>query len=78
MDLFFENTRYDFWHFIGRGDYSGIFSSLIYTNIEDVGQAFVVFRVVKGYNGISRSFLTIFDWLFGFLPLALYVFFLTR
>ncbi len=54
------------------------FSSLIYTNIEDVGQAFVVFRVVKGYNGISRSFLTIFDWLFGFLPLALYVFFLTR
>ena len=53
------------------------FKSLIYTNIEDVGQAFVIFRVFKGYNGKSRRFATMLDWLFGFLPLALYVFFLT-
>ena len=54
------------------------FASLIYTNIEDVGQAFVIFKMFKGYNRKSRRFATIFDWLFGFLPLALYIFFLTR
>ncbi len=54
------------------------FASLTYTNIEAVGQAFVIFKVIKGYNGKSRRFATMFDWLFGFLPLALYVFLLTR
>ena len=54
------------------------FASLIYTNIEDVGQPFVIFKVFKGYNGKSRRFATVFDWLFCILPLALYVFFLTR
>ena len=53
-------------------------ASLIYTNTEDVGQPFVIFRVFKGHNGKSRRFATVFDWLFCFLPLALYVFFLTR
>ena len=54
------------------------FKSLIYTNIEDVGQAFVFFKMFKGFNGKSRRFATVFDWLFCILPLALYVFFLTR
>ena len=53
-------------------------ASLIYTNIEAVGQPFVIFKVFKGYNGKSRQFATVFDWLFCFLPLALYGFFLTR
>ena len=52
--------------------------SLIYSNIEDVGQAFVFFKIVKGFNGKSRRFATIFDWLFCILPLALYVFFLIK
>lgn len=54
------------------------FASLIYTNIEDVGQPFVIFKVFNGYNGKSRQFATVFDWLFCILPLALYIFFLTR
>lgn len=54
------------------------FKSLIYTNIEDVGQAFVFFKVYKGFNGKSRRFVTMFDWLFCILPLALYIFFLSR
>lgn len=54
------------------------FISLIYTNIEYVGQAFVFFAVFKGLNGKSRMFATVFDWLFCILPLALYVFLLTR
>ena len=54
------------------------FASLIYANIENVGRAFVIFKVFRGYNGKSRCFATMFDWLFGFLPLALYVFLLTR
>ena len=53
-------------------------ASLIYTNIENVGKAFVVFKVFKGYNGKSRKYATLFDWLFCVLPLALYIFFLTR
>lgn len=53
------------------------FKSLIYTNIEDVGQAFVLFKVFKGFNGKSRRFAIVFDWLFCILPLGLYVFFLT-
>ena len=52
------------------------FTSLIYTNIEDVGQPFVIFRAYKINN--RRRFATVFDWIFCFLPLALYVFFLTR
>jgi len=52
------------------------FASLIYTNIEDVGQAFVIFKVFKGVNGRSRRFVTVLDWLLGFLPLALYLFLL--
>ena len=52
--------------------------SLIYTNTEDIGQPFVIFRAFKGHNGKSRRFATVFDWLFCFLPLGLYVFFLTR
>ena len=54
------------------------FKSLVYTNIENVGQAFVFFKVFKGLNGKSRRFATIFDWLFCVLPLALYIFFITR
>ncbi len=54
------------------------FTSLIYTNIEDVGKPFVVFEVFKGYNGKSRRFASVFDWLFALLPLALYIFFLTK
>ena len=54
------------------------FKSLIYTNIEYVGQAFVFFKVFKGVNGRSRRFATVFDWLFCVFPLALYIFFLTR
>ncbi len=54
------------------------FTSLIYTNTDDVGKAFVVFKVFKGYNGKSRRFATALDWLFAFLPLALYVFFLIK
>lgn len=53
------------------------FKSLIYTNIEDAGQAFVFFKVFKGFNGRSRRFATVFDWLFCVFPLALYIFFLT-
>ena len=53
------------------------FASLVYTNIEDMGQPFVIFKAYKMYNRGTR-FATVFDWLFCFLPLALYVFFLTR
>ena len=53
-------------------------TSLYYTNIEYFGKAFVVFKVYRGYNGKSRRFSTMFDWLFCIFPLALYVFFLTR
>ena len=53
------------------------FASLIYTNIEDVGQPFVIFKAHRIYNG-RRRFATIFDWIFCVLPLALYIFFLTR
>ena len=52
------------------------FASLIYTNIEDVGQPFVIFKAYKINSG--RRFATVFDWIFCFLPLALYIFFLTR
>lgn len=54
------------------------FVSLMYSNIEDTGKAFVAFNVVKGYNGKSRRFVTVFDWLFCIIPLAFYIFFLTR
>lgn len=54
------------------------FAALIYTNIEDTGRAFVVFKVRKGYNGKSRHVATLFDWLFCFLPLALYIFLLVQ
>ena len=52
--------------------------SLIYRNIESVGQAFVFFKVYKEYNGRSRSFATVLDWLVAFVPLALYIFLLTK
>jgi len=54
------------------------FVSLIYTNMEDVGKPFVIFRVIKGYNGRRWHYVTVFDWLFCVLPLALYIFFLIR
>ena len=63
---------------LGMASIPVFFKSLIYTNIEDVGQAFVFFRMFKGFNGKSRRFATVVDWLFCILPLALYVFFLTR
>ena len=53
-------------------------TSLFYTNMEDVGQPFVIFKAFRGYNRKSRRFATVFDWLFCILPLALYIFFLTR
>lgn len=54
------------------------FVSLIYTNIDDVGRAFVTFKAFKGYNGKSRRFATVFDWFFCFMPLALYIFVLVK
>ena len=63
---------------LGMASIPVFIKSLIYTNIEDVGQAFVFFKIFKGFNGKSRRFATVFDWLFCILPLALYVFFLTR
>ena len=63
---------------LGMASIPVFIKSLIYTNIEDVGQAFVFFKVFKGLNGKSRRFATIFDWLFCVLPLALYIFFITR
>ena len=52
------------------------FISLIYTNLEYVGKAFVILAVYKGYNRRSRHFASVLDWLFAFLPLALYIYFL--
>ena len=54
------------------------FVSLIYTNMDYVGKPFVVFRVIRGCNGKSRIYITIFDWLFCVLPLFVYVFLLIR
>ena len=52
--------------------------SLYYTNIHDVGKAFFVFRNFNGYNEKRHGISTMFDWLFGLIPLALYIFFLTN
>lgn len=52
--------------------------SLYYTNICDVGKAFFVFRYFNGYNEKRRGISTMFDWLIGLIPLALYIFFLTN
>ena len=54
-----------------------LFTSLVYTNIEDVGQPFVIFKAYKINDG-KRRFATVFDWMFCFLPFAIYIFFLTR
>ena len=53
------------------------FASLIYTNIEDIGQPFAIFKTYKINDG-KRRFATVFDWMLCFLPLMLYIFFLTR
>lgn len=64
--------------FLGLVTIPVYFVSLIYTNMEDVGKPFVIFRVIKGYNGRRWHYVTVFDWLFCVLPLALYIFFLIR
>ena len=63
---------------LGMASIPVFIKSLIYTNIQEFGQAFVFFKMVKGFDGKRRRFVTVFDWLFCILPLALYVFFLTR
>lgn len=52
--------------------------SLIYLNFEQFGKKFVIFEVYKGYNEKSRMFASAFDWLFGFLPLGIYILVLTK
>ena len=54
------------------------FATLIISNVETFGRAFVFFEIFKGYNGKIYRFVSIFDWIFPFLPLALYVFLITR
>ncbi len=51
------------------------FISLSYANLESFGKKFVFFRITKSSNG-RRRFSSIFDWLFGFFPLAIYIFFI--
>ena len=53
-------------------------AALIYNNKEDFGKAFVLFRRARGYNGRKNRLATAADWLFAFVPMAVYLFFLTR
>ena len=63
--------------FLGIVAIPAFFLSLIYTNIEDVGQPFVIFKIYKGFNGRKRSYHAIIEWLFAFIPISVYIFLLT-
>lgn len=63
---------------LGLIEIPAIFKALISINREEIGRAFVLFSVFKGYNGKSRRFATVLDWIFCILPLAIYILLLTR
>lgn len=58
---------------LGLVEVPAVFKALISINREDFGCPFVLFGLRRGFNGKSRYFATVFDWLFCVLPLAAYI-----
>ena len=52
--------------------------AVIYNNLERFERPFVLFRIHRGPNGKSRTFVTVLDWLYGFIPLGIYLILLTK